>query len=140
MSTEKKFNKKGWITSSLRRMSYRWPPRSAALSAARVERGMYRCNTCQNIFPKSEIKLDHIEPVVSVKDGFTTWDDFINRLLCDQDGYQCLCDQCHDMKTMVEDELRAQYNKERKEQIKLTEREAKLEAKRLKKLAKKHGG
>jgi hypothetical protein len=38
--------------------------------------------------------------------------DFIDRLFCDVDGFQVLCNSCHDAKTMMEDTLRAKFNKE----------------------------
>jgi len=102
------FNFKSWLISTLRRASYRWPPRTEAFKAARVERGLYKCEMCTGIFPKKEIKLDHIQPVVPVT-GFTTWDDFINRLFCEASGYQVICETCHSSKTAIERELRKKY-------------------------------
>ena len=107
---------KTWLTSVLRRASYRWIPRNEALKDARIERGLYRCAMCQGEFKKDEILLDHIVPVVSIKDGFTNWDDFINRMFCPKEGFQCLCGPCHDSKTAIEDELRKKYREERKGQ------------------------
>ena len=143
MSEKKPLNRKTWLTSGLRRMSYRWPARSEALKLGRVERGMYKCAQCLSTYPKQEIKLDHIQPVVNVATGFTNWDDFIDRLFCEAEGYQILCNQCHDTKTMIEDEMRKLNKSQKREELKLSEKEAKLEAKRLKALekkeSKKHG-
>lgn len=129
---KKQINKKTWITAGLRRMSYRWTPRNEALKLARVERGLYKCAMCESSFKQNEVVIDHIEPVVSIKDGFTNWEDFINRLFCDVEGFQILCYPCHDQKTNIEDSLRAEYNAERKR----IEKEKKKEQKRLAKLKK----
>ena len=133
---DKKFNRKNWITSTLRRASYRWPPRNEALKKARVDRGLYQCAVCQECFSQKDIKIDHIQPVVSLKEGFTTWDDFMERLFCDVEGFQILCDPCHDAKTAIEDTLRANYNKERKAEEKRLQKIAKQNAKEQERLDK----
>lgn len=108
-------NLKTWLMSSLRRASYRWPPRNEALKEARIERGLYKCKICLSLIKKEEVNLDHIQPIVSIKDGFTNWDDVVNRLFCSKEGYQVLCELCHDSKTAIEDELRLKYRHEKKE-------------------------
>lgn len=115
----KKMTKKTWIMAGLRRMSYRWPPKNEAERAARVERGLYKCATCEGTFKAGEYAIDHIKPVVSIKEGFTSWDEIINTLFCDADGFQILCHSCHDIKTSIEDSMRASYNKQRKDEKKL---------------------
>ena len=105
----KKYNKKTFVTASLRRASIRWPPRSEALKKARVDRGLYRCSSCAEVFKKQEVHLDHIVPVVSPETGFIGWDDFIEKLFCDVEGFQILCKYCHETKTMLEDEIRKQF-------------------------------
>lgn len=42
--------------------------------------------------------MDHIIPVVGA-DGFTTWDDYIERMFVDREGFQVLCKACHKIKT-----------------------------------------
>lgn len=118
----KRINKKTWIMATLRRASYRWPARNEAVKLARVDRGLYKCAMCEGTFLQKETAIDHIEPVVPFN-GFpmhplTTepdWTIIIDRLFCDVTGFQILCHQCHDSKTMSEDTLRANYNKERKD-------------------------
>lgn len=107
-------NLKTWLTRNLRRCSYRWVPRNEALKSARIERGLYKCAMCSGEFRKEDIKLDHIQPVVNIKTGFTTWDEYILRMFCNKDGYQCLCEACHDSKTAIEDELRLKYRQDKK--------------------------
>lgn len=50
--------------------------------------------------------MDHIKPVVDPKKGFTTWDDFINRLYCEESNLQAICKGCHSAKTRQEKECR----------------------------------
>jgi 5-methylcytosine-specific restriction endonuclease McrA len=105
----KKYNKKTFVVASLRRASIRWPPRNEALKRGRVSRGLYKCSSCTEVFKKKEVHLDHIVPVISPEHGFIGYDDFIERLFCDTEGFQLLCKKCHEVKTLVEDELRKVY-------------------------------
>lgn len=105
---------KSFIISTLRRASYRWVGRTQALRAARIERGLYQCNSCKSSFKNKEIRLDHILPIIPVETGFISWDDYINRLFCDASSMQVLCLTCHDSKTNIEKEQRKYYRKERK--------------------------
>jgi len=122
---EKKWKQqlKSFIIPVLRRATFRWPPRYAAEKAARVGRGEYLCAKCGAICKPKQFTLDHINPVVSVEKGFTDWNDFLERLFCPQEGYQILCPQCDLIKTSIEDSLRAEYHKQRKE---LAKQEKKL--------------
>jgi hypothetical protein len=115
MSKEKKPpNLRTFVSNTLRRASYRWPPRNEAAKRARVDRGLYRCANCQGLFKNGEYQIDHKVAVVSVTEGWTNYDDYVHRMLCDVDGYQVLCTTCHDVKTRIEDELRQKYKDERK--------------------------
>ena len=78
---------------------------------AKVARGRYKCATCQQVFAKKDTQVDHIEPAVSVKDGFINWDTYISRMYPDKEGFQILCSQCHDNKTAIEKEMRKYYKK-----------------------------
>ena len=107
---------KSWLVYKLRRISLQWPPKNQAKQLARVEGDFklkkdgtpgkrrhvhYQCNSCKELFPPAEIQLDHVLPIVP-KEGFDSWDGVINRLFCDVSGFQCLCSQCHDLKTREE--------------------------------------
>lgn len=105
----KKYNKKTFVTAALRRASLRWPPRNEALKRARVDRGLYKCAVCKNTFKKTEIHIDHILPIINPALGFIGWDDFIERLFCDVDSFQILCKMDHEVKTMMEDEMRKHW-------------------------------
>lgn len=120
--TESRFH--SFIKSALRSASSRWPPKFAALDAAcvgkkinwKTKRGgkHYKCNCCMGEFPASEVQVDHIQPVIDPFKGFISWDEVVNRLFCEADGYQVLCTECHKNKTTVE----RQQAKERKDNAK----------------------
>jgi 5-methylcytosine-specific restriction endonuclease McrA len=93
----------------------RWPPKNEALSNARIERGLYKCNMCKNGFKRDQVDLDHVEPVVSLTEGYVDWNEYIRRLFVKPEGYQVLCKTCHSAKTFIEDKVRAKLNQARKE-------------------------
>lgn len=107
---------KGFITSVLRGGYRRWPPKYETLKEAQVGKKTnketkrvamhYKCNKCKKDYPAKAVQVDHIKPVVDIKTGFTTWDDFIERLYCGKDNLQVLCKLCHDVKTKKEKKQR----------------------------------
>lgn len=105
------WDKKSFTIASLRRASYRWPPREAARRLAKVGRNQYTCVKCKGVFPRKGTKIDHIEPVVCPIKGWQGFDSFSERLLCNIDGFQVLCNEDHKVKTKAENELRRQHKK-----------------------------
>ena len=103
MKSKKPLNLKSWLVGRIRRISLHWPERNEALKAARVERGLYQCAMCKQLFPSNKVHVDHIIPVVKVADGFTNWDDYINGLFVTRDKLQVLCESDHKLKTEIED-------------------------------------
>lgn len=105
--TEARF--RSFIISALRAASRRWGQKYAALDVAFTERktnkktGLlakhFRCASCSNEFIATDVQVDHIHPVVDPKKGFNTWDEYIDRMFCEVDGYQVLCKPCHKTKT-----------------------------------------
>lgn len=95
-----------FIKNTLRRASYRWPWRNIALQCARIQRGVYTCSICNVGVANKHKKLDHISPVVDPTVGFVGWDVYATRMLPALDGWQVLCDTCHDKKTAEEREVR----------------------------------
>lgn len=102
-----------FIKNLLRSGSRKWGPTQSIMRDARTTRGMYLCNGCQQEVPvtvydedkKRRIKnvfVDHINPIVSPEEGFTTWDSFIANLFCERDNLQVLCNGCHKDKTAEE--------------------------------------
>ena len=60
----------------------------------------YQCNQCKNWFPDKQIAVDHKIPAGALNSG----DDlkgFVERLFCEVEDLQCLCDSCHDVKTKL---------------------------------------
>jgi hypothetical protein len=102
------------IFGALRKASRFWPPSIAALGLAEVPGSKpkrFKCASCSKEFERSEVHRDHKNPVVDPVSGFTTWDNYIGRLLCDKDGYQILCIACHDTKTQTENKQRRKEKK-----------------------------
>lgn len=123
MSEDVKKTVKQFVTSLLRRGSYRWPPRYMTLKRAHRARNAYECEKCHNIYPKKEVQLDHIIPVVDPLKGFTTWDDYIERMFVSDGGWMVLCISCHEEKSNWENSIRKEM-KIKKERPKKTKKKA----------------
>ena len=126
MSDDKPHNGGQWtearkdtfIKGLLRAGHPRWGPRNACIQEARVRRGWYRCDGCKQEVPASvkielktrpgvfkkvkNIHADHIEPVIDPAVGRQSWDEVIERMFVERDGYQALCHKCHSEKTEEE--------------------------------------
>ena len=96
-----------FVKSALRSASNRWQPKYQCKKDARTARNTYTCAGCKNSFGSKSVRVDHIDPVVDTKRGFRTWDEYIERMFVERDGYQLLCTNargtgCHDFKTALE--------------------------------------
>lgn len=100
-----------FVKNQLRAATRKWLPIVQTLKDARVDRGWYKCNVCKDVVPVSILKngkrvkgvqVDHISPIVDPQVGFTTWDEFINRLFSERDNLQLICSPCHDVKSKAE--------------------------------------
>lgn len=112
---------KNFVIATLRRATYRWSFKHMVKARARIERGLYKCSECKSAFGPKEVHVDHIDPVINVT-GFTTWDDYINKLFVKSDKMQVLCINCHENKSAVERELKKIKNKsltKKKKRVKL---------------------
>ncbi len=127
MSSEKVRNGGEWtearyqsfIKSVLRAGSRKWPPKYRALSNActgqklNVRSGRlakhYRCRNCTGEFPAKDVEVNHIVAVVPIE-GFTSWDDVIERLFCEIEGLEVLCKPCHKSITKQENLERKVHN------------------------------
>lgn len=105
---------KSWLLKHLRRVSKYWPEKTKAYHRVKVDRGQYRCESCEQIFKQHELQIDHINPVVDVLKGFEDWNTYIARLFCDSDNLQALCKPCHSIKSGLENELRREVKKKSK--------------------------
>lgn len=106
--------KKSFAIQTLRRGSYRWYGRWQAEKASKIARNQYVCAICQGVFGKKDTSLDHVIPVVDPVKGFTSFDDYIDRLYCEPEGFQRLCNPCHDKKTGKENKVRIKAKKKAK--------------------------
>jgi 5-methylcytosine-specific restriction endonuclease McrA len=88
---------KARIHSACRKLWLWSPNRKAALTTARISRGLYVCAECESLTIAKEIAVDHKERVGSVLES-----GYLERLFCHPDGLQVLCTACHDRKTAKE--------------------------------------
>lgn len=93
------------IIGVLRRIGYRNVTYKPAMAAANVERGKWRCAGCGELFKRSELHGDHIDPVIDPNQGFIDWNTYMERLFLGQ--IQPLCKaKCHKEKTKAENAIR----------------------------------
>lgn len=98
-----------FIRSALRQKSRWWKPiTQCKLNAKRTYTGPlkrqkfeYQCNECKGWFPEKKINVDHIKPAGSLNCA-TDLGPFVERLFCEQENLQVLCESCHNVKTQLE--------------------------------------
>ena len=98
-----------FIRSALRQKSRWWKPISQAkLAAKRKYKGPnkrqkfeYQCNVCKDWYPDKEINVDHIIPAGTLRCA-NDLPGFVERLFCEVDNLQVLCQGCHNKKTQDE--------------------------------------
>jgi len=98
-----------FIRSALRQKSRWWKPiLQCKLAARRAYKGPnkrqkfeYQCATCKQWFQEKKINVDHIHPAGSLNCA-ADLPGFVERLFCEQDNLQVLCEKCHDIKTKIE--------------------------------------
>lgn len=114
-----------FVKNQLRGASWKWKPISEVMKKSRTRKGYYNCNRCKEevtatiVIEGKRVKnvfVDHEPPVIDPKEGFTSWDSFINNLYCEEDKLQVLCKNCHDRKTQ-EERLIAKQSKNKDKNI-----------------------
>lgn len=61
----------------------------------------YECDSCSDLFTTKEVAVDHIEPCGSLK-KYEDLPGFVERLFCEEDNLQLLCNECHATKTKAD--------------------------------------
>ena len=98
-----------FIRSALRQKSRWWKPIAQAKAKAKRsykgpnkrQKFEYLCNVCNNWFPDKEINVDHIIPAGTLRCA-QDLPGFVERLFCEVDNLQVLCETCHNKKTQDE--------------------------------------
>lgn len=98
-----------FIRNSLRRRSMVWKPINLCREKARrLYKGVnkrqkfeYQCNVCKKWFKGTEISVDHITPVGTLKEA-KDLPNFVETLFCEAENLQCICKTCHDAKTIID--------------------------------------
>jgi len=116
---------RSFIVSALRKCSSRWGPRTQCKKAARHREKLpnatgrlvfhSRCAHCMALIPETLSVVDHIFPVVDPAIGFTTFDEYIERMYCEQEGFQVLCQNCHSEKTEGERKIGTERKRRERE-------------------------
>lgn len=121
--TEARF--RSFIRSQLRAATMRWGPISNCLRDARVSRGLYLCAGCGEEVPATtkvggkrvkNVHVDHILPIVDPDVGFVSYDVLIERMFCEADNLQVLCNECHTAKT-DDEKARAKVRRQREKEL-----------------------
>ena len=98
-----------WLRSALRQKSRWWKPVAEAKLRARKpykgknkrQKWEYQCAHCKNHFKADEVSVDHIVPAGTLR-TYADLPGFVERLFCEVDGLQVLCNPCHNEKTKKE--------------------------------------
>ena len=95
-----------FIRSDLRQKSRWWKPISECKLKAKSkykgpnkrQKFEYQCKKCKQWFAEKNINVDHIKPAGSLNCA-EDLPGFVNRLFCEIDNLQVLCEPCHNVKT-----------------------------------------
>lgn len=98
-----------FIRSALRQKSRWWKPILLCKQAARKpykgpnkrQKYEYQCAICKKWFPDKKVNVDHIIPAGSLNCA-ADLPGFVERLFCEKEHLQVLCNSCHDRKTKTE--------------------------------------
>jgi 5-methylcytosine-specific restriction endonuclease McrA len=101
-----------FIRSALRQKSRWWKPIAECKAKAKRpytgplkrQKFEYQCNQCKGWYPEKQINVDHINPAGSLNNG-SDLAGFIERLFCEIDNLQVLCEVCHNVKTKEEKDV-----------------------------------
>ena len=111
----KPFVRDEWIEKYMKRalnqMWQWWPLRKEFKNARFKDSGLGQCDDCKNWFEREDTEVDHINPAVPVDQILTSWDEKINRKLCETSNMSLLCKPCHKRKSKNENAARRSFKK-----------------------------
>lgn len=92
----------GFIRSSLRSASNKYPPKYQAKNDAKRDykgdnkrqKYEYQCSACKNWFPAKMVEVDHIIPAGRLS-SYEDLPGFVERLFCAKEGLRVVCKPCH---------------------------------------------
>jgi len=93
----------GFLRSAMRSAFRRWAPKYEVVERAKRDkpprkagrhRFEYQCSGCKKWFKRTEVEVDHIEPVGSLKE-FEDLPGFAQRMFVSADKLRLLCSGCH---------------------------------------------
>ena len=98
-----------FIRSGLSQKSRFWKPitqckmksRRAYKGPLKRQKFEYQCAECSKWFPEKKINVDHIHPAGTLRCA-NDLPGFVERLFCEIDNLQVLCEACHNVKTQNE--------------------------------------
>ena len=106
------------IRSALRNKSRWWKPiteckkksRRKYVGPNKRQKFEYRCNDCSGWFSEKNIAVDHIIPAGQLN-NYNDLPGFVERLFCESENLQCLCEFCHNKKTKNERKSQNRINR-----------------------------
>ena len=134
-----KYNQNSQVRSAIRRTFSRSPLVQEVLRSVRSEHDQYNkdgslgkkkavryeCAMCGKLFMRTQVAVDHVDPVIPLDKEFTDWDTFVSRLFCDKKNLQVLCSYKIKDKGKHNDKLSCHHEKTQQERVirkqKLTE-------------------
>ncbi len=88
------------------RKEWHWSKeKKQALELSQKDDG-YTCKKCDGLFPRKQVQVDHIQPVIDPDYGWQGWDIYLTRLFCPVHSLQILCRACHKEKSISESSRR----------------------------------
>jgi hypothetical protein len=120
-----------FIKGALRAAHKKWGPKNACIKDARLRRGFYLCDGCGKVVPATvvvelktkpgvmkrvkNIYADHIAPVVDPHVGRGDWQEVVDRMFVEREGYQALCHSCHTYVTAEERAIATERKRKERE-------------------------
>jgi 5-methylcytosine-specific restriction endonuclease McrA len=96
-----------WIITQFRGLWSTWPAKDECITAARRGPDKYECAHCLKLFRRSMMQADHKSPAIDPIRGYEGKGIYAERLFVGVEALQALCIDCHKVKTVVENKIRA---------------------------------